>query len=221
MMKNLPTACLVFIALASTAASLNAGVIDATSLETILRSIEGESEHDIAVIKKLVREASDGLDASDPKAIEQAMDRVRSKLHGKTVGAVVLEVAILQGARDSALEQKAKTIVREYRSRWKTRIASFRSVDVGMTKEQLAKLLGAPDFQSNSQTVENYLYGCDAAHNEEQIWLLKIAVEITDGKVSNVKRMDSHIGIEDASLPKEVNPSTGSITSSTSRLDSR
>lgn len=219
-MPSVTITFLMFAFLATMSPSLHAGVIDATSLETILQSIEGESENDIAVIKKLICEASDGVDASDPKAIEATMDRVRKKMHGKTVGAVLLEAAILQSAKDSALEQKAKTIVREYRSRWRTRMAHFRSVEVGMSKEQLVTLLGAPDFQSNSKTAENYLYGCDAAYNEEQIWLLKIAVEITNGKVSNVKRMDSHVGIEDASLPKAMNSSTEPNATSASRPNS-
>jgi len=185
-----------------------ADAIDATSLDSVAKSLEGASEQDIAVIKKIICNAGHGLDVSDPKQMDVAMARIRARLHGKTVRSLVLEVEMQQRGEAEVSRQKAESIVREYRTRWKNRAINYVAVRKGAKRDQVLELLGEPDQRSDLGTIENWLYHCDAAYNEEQIWILTITVQIVNREVSEVKRADIHRAIADTPWPKPL-PSEG------------
>jgi len=74
----------------------------------------------------------------------------------------------------------------------------------GTKRDQVLELLGEPDQRSDSGTIENWLYHCDAAYNEEQIWILTITVQIVTREVSEIKRADIHRAIADTPWPKPL-----------------
>ena len=186
-----------------------AGVIDATSLETLSKSLKeaqkGEPKEDVAVTDKLVCDAAHGLDPKDPKDLEVILERLRARLHGKSVGAVALEVRMQQEAASDQKRRKAEEFVRERREKWKERRAGVPSIVTGIARDQVLKLLGEPDKKSDSATVENWLYRYDAAHNEEQIWIDVVVVQITDGTVSKVMPLPERRHIEDMADPAKAN----------------
>jgi len=182
-----------------------AGVLDATSLETLSESLneagKSASKEDEAIIAKLICDAGHGLHPNDPKDAKVILERLRARLHGKSVGAIVLEVKMQQEAASDQKKRKAEEFVRERREKWKGRPANVRSIVIGVTRDQVLKLLGEPDKKSDSATVENWLYRYDAAHNEEQIWIDAVVVQITDGTVSKVMPLPERRPIEDTADP--------------------
>ena len=182
-----------------------AGIIDATSLETLSSSLKevqkGESKEDVVIIDKLVCEAGHGLDPKNPKDKEVILERLRARVHGRSVGAIALEVKMQQEAASDQKKRKAAELVRERREKWRGRAANVRSIAAGVTRDQVLKLLGEPDKKSDSPMVENWLYRYDAAHNEEQIWIDTVIVQITDGTVSKVTPVPERRQIEDMTDP--------------------
>jgi len=185
-----------------------AGIIDATSLETLSKSLKeaqkGAAKEDIAITDKLVCEAAHGLDPNDPKDLEAILERLRPRLHGKSVGAVALEVRMQQEAASDQKKRKAEEFVRERREKWKGRHPHVHSIVIGVTRGEVLKLLGEPDKKSDSATVENWLYRYDAAHNEDQIWVDAVVVQMTDGTVSKVTPLPERRNIEDMAFPSKA-----------------
>jgi hypothetical protein len=94
-----------------------AGILDATSLETLSESLKeagkSASKEDEAIIAKLICDAAHGLDPKDPKDAKVILERLRAHLHGKSVGAIVLEVKMQQEAASDQKKRKAEEFVRE------------------------------------------------------------------------------------------------------------
>jgi hypothetical protein len=184
------------LAIAGVAGCKKKQPIDATSMETLHRSLEEarktSSNEDIAIVTTIIREAGYGLDLSDPKSMEIVLGRVRPRLQGKTVNAVASEVR----AADGQLLHKADEFVRERQERWIKRAQSVNLIKVGVKRDKVIELLGEPDFKSDSPTVENWLYNYDAGHDKEQIWIDATIIQITDGVVSSVRPGPTRMGIK-------------------------
>jgi hypothetical protein len=166
--------------------------IDATSIESVLASLRGESEENGLVIRTLLCHSGDGLDPDEPNIQASALEKLRSRLHGRTVSAVVAEVAIQQNAGKEVLQRSAGNFVREKRAGWLERARHCPLVQPGIAGSRVIELLGEPDGKADSPAAENWLYRYDAAHNEEQIWVATVVVTIVDGTVTKAQR--SHEG---------------------------
>ena len=175
--------------------------IDATSLETLDQSLKEaakvETPEDIAVVSKLICESGHGFNLKDPKQKETVLEKLRARLQGKSVGAVVLEVKMEQAAAADKLKRQAEEYVRERHEKWRSRALHVHEIVIGTKREDVVKLLGKPDAQSNSSTVENWLFRYDAAQNVDQIWIANLMIQITNGAVSNITQSCDRIGIED------------------------
>lgn len=171
--------------------------IDATSMETLRHSMEEaqktESKADIAIVTKIIGEASHGLDLSDPKSEEAVLARIRVRLQGKTVSAVALEV----NAASGQLQRRADEFVRERQKKWSKRADSVHLITIGVKRDKVIELLGEPDVKSDSPTVENWFYKYDAGHDKEQMWIDAIIIQITNGVVSSVRPGPTRVSIEE------------------------
>lgn len=192
------------------------GVLDATNLETLASSLKeaqkGESAEAVALTNKIVCESAHGLDLKKPEDRVAVLERLRTRLHGKTIQAVVLEVKMQQASESAEKKRKAEELVRERRQLWRGRAMNIPSIVPGVTRDQVLKLLGEPDRKSGSPPNESWLYRYDAAHNEEQIWIDSKAIELTDGTVSKVTLLPTRRAIEDVEPLKQ--PTAGESTSS-------
>lgn len=191
------------------------GVIDVTNFETFLSTYKeakkGQSAEDCAIVEKIVCEAGHGLHLKKPEDKEVVLTRLRPLLHGKSIQAVVMEVKKQQASEKAEKERKAEELdrkggelVRERRELWLGRGAKIQSLVPGVTREEVLKLLGEPDRKADSPPYENWLYRCDAAHNEERIWIDVKVIQLINGTVSKVTPLTEQKAIENMKPLKET-----------------
>ena len=196
-MKSLRS-LLVLLAFASfgCAPHLGAKRIDATSIETILASLEGQPKEDAALIKALVCHSADEFDSQGAQLQAQTLDRIRPRLHGRTVREVAAEITIQQNAAKESLKRSAERVVRENRAKWRERAVRYHLVQPGVAQSQVIELMGEPDAKADSPVLKNWLYRYDAAFNDDQIWIATLIVTFTDGVVSKAEQRDERRSIE-------------------------
>jgi hypothetical protein len=171
--------------------------IDATSFETILASLEGQPEEDVAIIDALICSSADDVAAEGTELHARTLEKLRARLHGKTVREVVAEITIEQNAADQSRKRSAESFVREKRANWRERAQSEHLVQPGMAESRVVELLGEPDMRADSPATKNWLYRYDAALNDDQIWIAVVIVSVTEGIVAKVDHRGERRGLDD------------------------
>jgi len=170
--------------------------IDATSIETILASLEGQPQEDATLIKALVCHSADEFDAQDTELQARTLEKLRPRLHGRTVREVAAEIAIQQNAAKESLKRVAESFVRESRAKWRERALRNHLVQPGVAESRVIELLGQPDAKADSPATKNWLYRYDAALNDDQIWIATLMVSITEGTVTKADHRDERRSID-------------------------
>lgn len=114
-----------------------------------------------------------------------------------TIGSSCSKRSKGQGDLSDSLKRQADEFVHERHQRWCNRARHVPEVVAGVARDKVLELLGEPDMKSDSPTVENWLYKYDCARNEEQIWIDGVVVQIAAGKVTNVMRAPTRLGIQE------------------------
>src|SRR5687768_1174956 len=114
-MKRFVVPLLVSVLIAN---ARGASEIDATSLESIHKSLEGARPDDVAIVKKIICDTGDLIDRSKPDPLELTMVELRRRFAGKTVSAVADEVRKAKADAADALAREGDQLVSERNSRW-------------------------------------------------------------------------------------------------------
>ena len=116
--------------------------IDATSIETILASLEGQPKEDATLIKTLVCHSADEFDSQSAELQARTLEKLRPRLHGRTVREVVAEITIEQNPAKESLKRVAESLVRDNRAKWRERALRHHLVQPGVAQRRVTELLG-------------------------------------------------------------------------------